>query len=132
MDSQLIGLVIGGIATAGGMAIAAIAIAVSVPWATKEKLAKLEARSKERMALIEKGIDPQQFFREKKSAGNDPVFWGLLCIGVGLGILVGYVVSKAMGWDEKVLTNALGVAFGGLGLVGYKRYSTRSEDQHPS
>ena len=132
MDSQLIALVIGSIATVGGMAIAAVAITVSVPWSMKEKMARLEARTKERLALIEKGVDPAQIFKEKKSAANDPIFWGFLCVGVGFGILVGYILAWAVGWDPRVLINALGVLLGGVGLVRYKRYSRRHDDQRRS
>ncbi len=64
-------MIIGGIAVAGGLAIGAISVAVSVPWAMKEKLAKLEAQTRERMALIEKGFDPELIFKDKKKVGND-------------------------------------------------------------
>ena len=56
----------------------------------KEKLARLEARNKERMILIEKGHNPEDFLKEKKRAGWDPLFWGFLLAGIGLGLFVGY------------------------------------------
>src|ERR1700722_5121400 len=112
-------MIIGGIAVAGGLAIGAISIVVSVPWAMKEKLAKLEARNRERMALIEKGIDPDQLLKEKRGMGQDLLFWGLLLAGLGLGVLLGYILSMVTQWDSMILPNAMGALLGGLGLIIY-------------
>lgn len=122
-------LIIVGIAVAGGMAIAAIAVAVSVPWAMREKLARQEARSKERLALIEKGYEPERIFNDKKKAGNDPLFWGFLLAGLGLGLFLGYLISLATGWDDRVLTNSLGVFLGGVGMIVYHYVDRKKADQ---
>jgi hypothetical protein len=127
---QLIGLIIGGIAVTGGLAIGAIAIVVSVPQTMKEKLAKLETKSKERLAMLEKGIDPAIIFKEQRSVGQDPMLWGLLLAGMGLGILVGYLLSLLLGWDRSVLTNALGILLGGVGLILHSTFRKRSPDQY--
>jgi hypothetical protein len=124
-------MIIGGIAVAGGLAIGAISIVVSVPWAMKEKLAKLEARNRERMALIEKGIDPDQMLKEKRGVGHDPLFWGFLLTGLGLGILLGYVLSMVTQWNSLILPNAMGILLGGLGMIVYT-YRKTAEDQRPS
>jgi hypothetical protein len=124
-------MIIGGIAVAGGLAIGAISIVVSVPWAMKEKLAKLEARNRERMALIEKGIDPDQMLKEKRGVGHDPLFWGFLLTGLGLGILLGYVLSMVTQWNSLILPNAMGILLGGLGMIAYT-YRKTAEDQRPS
>jgi hypothetical protein len=125
-------LIIAGIAVAGGLAIGAISVAVSVPWAMKEKMAKLEARTRERLALIEKGIDPDQLFKEKRVVGNDPLFWGLLLAGLGLGVLLGYILSMVTQLDSMILPNAMGALLGGLGLIVYAWNRKRMDDQHPS
>ena len=120
MDTEkLIGLIIATVSVAGGLAIGAIAIMTAVPAAMKEKMAKLEFKNKERMAMLEKGVDPTFIFKEPKGAGNDPLLWGLLLAFMGLGILLGYLLAMATGWDRNVLTNALGILFGGVGLVVY-------------
>ena len=120
MDPNAIGgLIIGGVATVGVMGLGAIAIAVSIPWSMKEKLARLEARSKERMAPIEKGLDPEQFFKEKRRSGGDPLFWGFLLAGLGLGLLAGYLIALSTGWDVYLLTNAAALFFGGVGMIVY-------------
>jgi uncharacterized protein DUF6249 len=125
-------MIIGAIAVAGGLAIGAISIFVSVPWAMKEKLAKMEARNKERMALIEKGIDPDQMLKEKRGAGSDPLFWGLLLAGLGLGVLLGYILSMVTQWDSMILPNAMGALLGGVGLIVYAWNRKRMDDQRPS
>jgi hypothetical protein len=122
-------MIIAGIGVAGGLAIGAISVAVSVPWAMKEKMAKLEARTRERLALIEKGIDPDKIFKERKGAGQDPLFWGFLLAGIGFGIFFGYAFSKFKGWDEKVLINAAAIFAGGMGMILYHIYRKRSKDQ---
>ena len=124
---KMIGLLIGLISVAGGLAVGAIAIATAVPWSGREKLAKLEAKNKERMAMIEKGIDPTIIFSEPKGVGQDPLLWGLLLAGMGLGILLGYVVHLVTGGDRNILTNALAILFGGVGLIVYAPFRKRSK-----
>ena len=122
-------LVIAGIAVAGGMGIGAVAILVSVPWAMKEKMAKQDARTRERIALIEKGYDPEVIFKEKKRAGNDPLFWGFLLAGLGLGLFLGYLLSLMTGWNDKLLTNSMAIFLGGLGMIVYHFFSRKPGDQ---
>jgi len=130
MDTQNVyGLIIAGIAVTGGLAIGAISIAVSVPWSFKEKLAKLDAKNKERLALIEKGYKPEEVFREKKGPGQDPLFWGLLLAGIGLGIFVGYSLYLMTGWNRTVMTNSMAIFLGGVGLIAYHLYRKKSDDQ---
>lgn len=126
MDSSIF---IAAIAVGGSLSIGAITIMVVVPWAMKEKLAKLDAKTKERLALIEKGIDPDKNLPEKKNVGQDPLFWGLLLTGLGLGILLGYILSLVTRWDKAILTNALSILMGGLGMIIYPRYRKRSQDR---
>jgi hypothetical protein len=122
-------MIIAGIAVAGGLTIGAISVAVSVPWAMKEKLAKLEARSRERLALIEKGMDPERLTNEKNGAGYDPLFWGFLLAGLGLGVLLGYLLSLMTNWDSVIPTYALGVLLAGVGMIVYSFYRKHSDDQ---
>ena len=132
MDSvteNIIGLIIGGIAVAGGLVIGAITIAVTTPWAYKEKLAKLESKSKERLVMIEKGIDPNIIFRESKRSGQDPMLWGLLLSGMGLGVLLGYLLHLVTDWDQVVLINATAILFGGIGLIAFSVFRRRSGDK---
>jgi hypothetical protein len=126
--NQMAGLIISGIAVAGGLGIGAIAILVSVPAAMKEKVLKLEIKHKEKMAMLEKGVDPEIVFKENRGVGQDPMLWGLLLAGMGLGILLGFLLSLITGWDRSVLTNALGVLGSGSGLIAYSfKYKMKNE-----
>lgn len=126
MDAQqMYGLIIGGIAVVGGLAIGMVSIIVSVPWSYKEKLAKLDAANKERMALIEKGYDPAIIFKEKKKAGNDPLFWGLLLVGLGAGFILGYLLHRATGWNFGIMAHGTPLLLAGFAMIGYFVYRKR-------
>jgi hypothetical protein len=124
---EWIGIILGGTAMLGGLGIAAVAIMVSIPAATREKLAKLEAATKERLALIEKGVDPEIIFRQRRTPGQDPLLWGLLLTGMGLGILVGYLLYLFTGGNREILVNSLAILFGGIGLVVYRLINKKLE-----
>jgi uncharacterized membrane protein len=128
-SDQLVGLIIAASSVIGGLAIGAIAIIISVPWSFKEKLAKLEASSKERMALIEKGVDPVLLMKPKNPIGNDPLFWGLLCVGLGGGSVLGIFVSDVMGRKPETYSSGMAVLFTGIALVIYFVYRKRSLDR---
>jgi hypothetical protein len=61
---NIYGLIIGFVAVAGGMGIGLYAVHISVTSENRRKMAAEEARHKERLALIEKGMDP--LLAEKK------------------------------------------------------------------
>lgn len=113
----------------GGLAIGAIAIMVSVPWSFKEKLAKLEASSKERMALIEKGVDPAVIIKPRNVISNDPLFWGLLCVGIGGGSALGILISDLTGHKPETYSSPMAVLCTGIALICYFVYRKRSSDQ---
>ena len=77
----------------------------------------LSIRKKERMALIEKGADASAFVT--KSTGNNAMKWGLLLVGLGLGLLVGSWLSQTAAFDgqEEVAHFAMLFLFGGIALV---------------
>ncbi|MBS1606160.1 MAG: hypothetical protein JST42_26115 [Bacteroidetes bacterium] len=128
-SDQLVGLIIAASSVIGGLAIGAIAIIISVPWSFREKLAKLEASSKERMALIEKGVDPALIMKPKNVIGNDPLFWGLLCVGLGGGSALGIMISDLTGHKPETYSSSIAVLCTGIALVYYFVYRKRSTDQ---
>lgn len=96
-------------------------------------------RNKERLALIEKGVDASIFM--KGSGRNAAPFWkvlilnlGLLAMGIGVGILLGTLLSYNFGYNgswENRPENAIdsGVFYaasiflsaGGALLIGFKQ-----------
>lgn len=70
----------------------------------------------ERMAIIEKGLDPT-FFKSTRNGSPAPVLrWALLLVGAGLGLFVGYFLDEVFRMEE-VGYFAMLMIFGGLGLL---------------
>lgn len=67
----------------------------------------------ERMAMIDKGISPELFKKEKTTSG--PLRWSMLLVGFGLGLLMGYFLDEVFRMEE-VGYFAMLFIFGGLGL----------------
>jgi hypothetical protein len=75
-------------------------------------------RSRENMAMIEKGLNPKEFANRPAPYKN--LKWGLLLIGAGIGLTVAYFITQYLLHDDE--NPALWFAFigigGGLGLFG--------------
>jgi hypothetical protein len=74
-------------------------------------------RNRERMALIEKNADPSIL----KSASNGsfklfPIKFGMLLMGIGLGILFGSILLATTVLKEEVAYFSMIFLFGGAGL----------------
>jgi hypothetical protein len=73
-------------------------------------------KTRENMAMIEKGINPKQVahrpapYRSLKS--------GLILLGAGLGLLIAFWLDKNMGgWNNEPIYFALIAICGGIGLI---------------
>lgn len=73
---------------------------------------------RERMAMIERGMDPRAY--KPQSAPYQNLKWGLLLIGSGIGLFLAFVLSHAvfrdMDDDIFFLYLSLIAIFGGAGL----------------
>ena len=80
----------------------------------------LSIRKKERMAMIEKGFDASKFY-VTKTKNEYSLKYGLLLIGLALGILIGNVISKtdAFMYEKEAAYFSMIFLFGGLSLVIY-------------
>lgn len=74
-------------------------------------------RNKERMAMIEKGVDAKLFYTGRKSGGMVALYLGLLAIGIGIGVVLGNLLEMN-GMNENVAYPAMIFICGGLGLLG--------------
>ncbi len=90
---------------------------------------------RERMAMIERGMDPRRY--KPQSAPYQNLKWGLLLIGAGLGLFLAYLLDstafKAQE-DNVALYFALIGIFGGLGLftsylIEKKEITNRSDKE---
>jgi hypothetical protein len=70
----------------------------------------------ERMAIIDKGLSPDLFKRDKKDGPSPVLRWALLLIGAGSGLMVGYFLDEAFRMGEVAYFSSL-LIFGGLGLL---------------
>lgn len=82
-------------------------------------------RNKERLALIEKGADANIFVRTKKDGESAPVWkifllnFGLLLVGVGLGIILGFSLQHQFNNDGAAITASVFLMSGISLIVGF-------------
>jgi hypothetical protein len=74
-------------------------------------------RRKERLAMIEKGADPSIF--KKRSHSPESLKWGMLFVGIGLGILLGKIFAAYSCLGDEASMFSMICLFGGLSLVIY-------------
>jgi len=78
----------------------------------------LHTRNKQRLTMLEKGVDPQIFYPKPTSNKFASLKWALLMIGVGLGFLIGGFLSDFTDAEEPIFFS-MTLLFGGLGLLTY-------------
>ena len=80
----------------------------------------VSARNRERMAMIEKDVNPKDFIRPPRTIKSNPygiLKWALLLVGLGLGIFIGSLLDSYTALEEVSAYFASTLFFGGLGLV---------------
>jgi len=75
------------------------------------------ARRKERLTLIQHGADASSLKMDK--ASNDSLKFGLLMIGIAVGILLGNVISETTSVQEEVAYFSMTLICGGISLLIY-------------
>lgn len=84
----------------------------------------LSIRKKERLALIEKGIDAHVFEKRKSTLS---LKWGILLVGIGIGILLGRLFAAYSSIGEEVSYFSMISLCGGLSLLIYHFMAFRME-----
>ena len=87
----------------------------------------ITTRNRERMALIEKGINPLEF--KPKSNTYGILKWALLLVGVGLGLFLGSLLDAYTDIPDEPVYFAGALIFGGLGLAIAFMISRKSEEK---
>ena len=79
----------------------------------------LSTRNRERLALIEKGVEASLFTTKgsRFSIAKFILNIALLFIGIGIGIFLGNMASTTFDVDDDVAIPSMLFIFGGLGLV---------------
>ncbi|MFH0757846.1 MAG: DUF6249 domain-containing protein [Bacteroidota bacterium] len=77
----------------------------------------VSARNKERMAMIEKGVNAKDFLVQRKWSIYGILKWALLLVGVGLGVFIGSILETYSSMPEESTYTACALFFGGAGLA---------------
>ena len=72
-------------------------------------------RTKERLAIVEKGVDASVFKIDPVRKRLDLVKWGIFMIALAIGVVTGFLLSNAI--NEVVAFFTMILLFGGLGLI---------------
>jgi len=74
------------------------------------------ARNREKMAMIEKGVNPKDFMTDRKPNSYGILKWALLLAGLGFGLFIGSLLEAYTSIQEEPAYFAAALFFGGLGL----------------
>ena len=74
-------------------------------------------RYRERMAMIEKGVDPSLFAPKPKGPDARTLKEGMVFIGISLGLLTGYTLHRNDVLDRPVAYFSMIFLFGGISLI---------------
>ena len=75
----------------------------------------LNIRKKERMALLDRGLDPRSF--EKDRTDFSSLKYGLLFTGIGMGLLVANILVSMGAMEREAAYFSLVSLFGGIALI---------------
>jgi hypothetical protein len=72
-------------------------------------------RYRERMSMLEKGVTPATFTARR--TGSQTLKFGMLCVGIALGVLAGNVCYKNEWLDKPVAYLSMTFLLGGVSLI---------------
>ena len=73
-------------------------------------------RYRERMSMLEKGVDPASFNRPK-GIDTRTLKAGMVCVGIAMGLLMGNLLYKTDLLDKLVAYFSMTFLFGGISLI---------------
>jgi preprotein translocase subunit YajC len=76
-------------------------------------------RHRERMTMIERGVDPSIFLRKPSTYASSALKYGLFLTGLALGIFAGSLLDHFTQIDEGAAYISMIFLFGGLGLLAF-------------
>ncbi len=90
---------------------------VAIVFGTIFGLFYIFVRRRERLTMMEKGFDPSRFYTEKPSSRFTSLKYGMLLIGLGMGILIGNIIAATSEIEKEVAFFSMTFLFGGIALV---------------
>lgn len=84
-------------------------------------------RNRERMLMIEKGVDPSTFIQKPKNSASVALKYGLFIAGLAIGILLGAILERTTTLDEGAAYFSMIFLFGGIGLLLYYVIEKRND-----
>ena len=103
-----------------------IAVAGSITSVVVIAYLLINSRHKIRMALIQHGQEASIF--KENNNGSTGLKYGLLMVGIGLGILVGMLIENIMNTDSPVPRFSMMLILGGAGLITYYVVTKKKEN----
>jgi hypothetical protein len=79
----------------------------------------LWTQNRERMAMIEKGLDVSSIYKKREANPKAAAKWGFLLVGVALGLLIGAILINQTELEQPAVMFSTIFLFGGLGLLTY-------------
>jgi hypothetical protein len=112
----IMGMVTGIITTLGFF----VAIVLSIKYVTA-------SRNKEKMALIEKGVDLSKVY-QKKDYRNFTLKSGMFLVGIAVGLFLGYLLTEFSSMNGVVSYFSMILLCGGVSLIAFHWYNNKQPD----
>lgn len=74
-------------------------------------------RHRERMSMIDKGVDANIFYTKRRNSISPTLKFGMLLVGVAIGILIGELLNNRVSMNRGTAYVSMILLFGGLSLV---------------
>lgn len=100
-------------------------VPIAVIWAIGQYQ---QLKHKERLALIEKGLGTS-LLDKKENPFQDILLWALLAVGIGFGLLIGYLLIENSIVRDDAILGILAILFGGISVLGYAFYRKNSKSK---
>jgi hypothetical protein len=74
-------------------------------------------RHRERMSMIDKGVDANIFYTKRRNSISPTLKFGMLLVGVAVGILIGELLNNLVSMNRGTAYVSMILLFGGLSLI---------------
>jgi FtsH-binding integral membrane protein len=88
-----------------------------------------QARNRERMAMIEKGVSPKDFMTDRRPNSYGILKWALLLVGLGFGLFIASILEAYTSISEEAAYFASALFFGGIGLYAAFMIAKKAEEK---